>query len=78
MMDDYMLKLNDVALCGIKTVFWRDFLKAFRESSTEEGARAALKRLRERIVNADVLPEPKSQAALEIIAQLERLLDLPP
>ena len=31
MMDSYMAKLNEVSLCGIKTVFWREFLKAFQE-----------------------------------------------
>ncbi len=77
MMDDYMLTLNDVPLCGIKTTFWRDFLKAFRESATEADARAALVRLRERVAKTATLPEPKSQAALEIVAQLERLLDFP-
>ena len=77
MMDDYMLKLNDVPLCGIKTIFWRDFLKAFRESATEADAHAALMRLRERVAKTATLPDPKSQAALEIVAQLERLLDFP-
>jgi len=78
MMDDYMSKLNDVPLCGIKTVFWREFLKAFQESTTDADARAALERLRRRVVETTDLPAPKSQAALTIIAELERLLEFPP
>jgi hypothetical protein len=76
MMDTYMAKLNDVPLCGIKTVFWRDFLKAFQESTTDEQARAALERLRQRVREATEIPSPKAQAALAIVGELERLLDL--
>jgi len=76
MMDAYMTKLNDVPLCGIKTVFWRQFLKAFQESTTDDEARAALERLRQRVEEAALLPSPKAQAALAIIAELQRLLDL--
>jgi len=32
LMDAYMAKLNDVPLCGIKTVFWRQFLRHFRKA----------------------------------------------
>lgn len=77
MLDTYMAKLNDVSLCGIKTVFWRDFLKAFQESTTDAQARAALDRLRQRVQQATELPSPKAQAAFTIIAELEKLLDLP-
>lgn len=76
MMDEYMLKLNDVPLCGIKTVFWREFLKAFQESATDAEARAALERLRRRVIETSDLPSPKSQAALAILSELERLLEL--
>ena len=38
MMDLYMSKLNDIPLCGIKAVFWREFLKAFQESATDAEA----------------------------------------
>ncbi len=78
MMDAYMLKLNEAPLCGIKTVFWRDFLKAFQESATDVQARAALERLRRRVLETTELPSPKSQAALTIIAELERLLEIQP
>lgn len=76
MMDSYMAKLNDVPLCGIKSSFWRQFLKAFQESSTDEQARAALERLRQRVQETADLPSPKAQAALAIVVELERLLDL--
>jgi hypothetical protein len=78
MMDNYMLKLNDVPLCGIKAVFWREFLKAFQESSTDVSARQALDRLRRRISETTDLPNPKAQAALAIVVELERLLEIQP
>lgn len=74
MMDEFMAKLNDVPLCGIKAVYWRDFLKAFQESSSEDQARAALERLRRRVQATQDLPSEKAQAALAIVAELERLL----
>ncbi len=77
MMDAYMAKLSEILLCGIRTVFWRDFLKAFQESTTEAQARAALERLRQRVQQATELPSPKAQAAFTILAELEKLLDLP-
>ncbi len=77
MMDAYIAKLNEVSLCGIKTLFWRDFLKAFQESTTDVQARAALERLRQRVQQAVDLPSPRAQAAFTIIAELEKLLDLP-
>lgn len=76
MMDDYMAKLNDVPLCGIKTAFWRQFMKAFQESTSDEQARLAIERLRQRVRQATDLPSAKAQAALAIAAELERLLDL--
>ncbi len=76
MMDAYMRKLNDLQLCGIKTTYWRQFLKAFQESATDEEARLAIDRLRERVQQATDLPCPKAQAALAIVVELERILDL--
>lgn len=76
MMDSYMQKLNDVQLCGIKTVYWRQFLKAFQESTTDAEARTALERLKQRVQQATNIPSPKAQSALAIIAELERLLDM--
>ena len=76
MMDSYMQKLNEVQLCGIKTIYWRQFLKAFQESTTDAEARLALERLRQRIQQTADIPSPKAQSALAIIAELERLLDI--
>ncbi len=76
MMDSYMRKLEDVPLCGIKTVYWRQFLKAFQESTTDAEARAALERLRERVQSATDIASPKAQSTLVIIAELARLLDM--
>jgi hypothetical protein len=76
MMDSYMQRLDHVQLCGIKTVYWRQFLKAFQESTTDAEARAALERLKQRVQRATDIASPKAQSALVIIAELERLLDL--
>ncbi|MBN1142656.1 MAG: hypothetical protein JXB25_12810, partial [Deltaproteobacteria bacterium] len=76
MMDSYMQKLNEVQLCGIKTIYWRQFLKAFQESTTDAQARLALERLRQRVQQAADIPSPKAKAALSIIAEVERLLDI--
>ena len=57
-------------------MFWRHFLKAFQESTTDAQARAALDRLRERIRKTTDLPAPKAEAALAIVTQIEQLLDL--
>lgn len=70
-----MAKLNDVPLCGIKTVHWRDFLKTFQESTTDDEARVAIERLRRRVnKDADQL-SAAARAALVVVAELERLLD---
>lgn len=76
MMDAYKEKLGQIPLCGIKTMFWREFLKAFQESSTDEQARHVIAALRMRIIADTTLPSARGQAALAIIAELERLLDL--
>ena len=76
MMDSYMQKLNELQLCGIKTLYWRQFLKAFQESTTDAEARSALDRLRQRVHRASDIPSPKVQSALAIVAELERLLEL--
>ncbi len=76
MMDSYKQKLEEFPLCGIKTMYWRCFLKAFQESATDAQARSALERLREQVKRATDIPSPKAQSALAIIAELERLLDM--
>lgn len=75
-MDSYKQKLEDVQLCGIKTTYWRQFLKAFQESTTDAEAHAALERLRQRIQVASGVPTLKAQSALVIVAELERLLGI--
>lgn len=75
MMDAYMKKLNDLQLCGINTVYWRDFLKIFQENATDAQARAALERLRRRVRKAGRVPTARVRSTLAIIAEIERLLD---
>ena len=77
MMDEYMRKFEDIPLCGIKTIYWREFLKAFQEGTTEEKARTALIRLRNRVQSLADIPSPTAKSALLILAELERLLDGP-
>lgn len=76
MMDAYMQKLGDVQLCGIGSRYWRDFLKTFQEGTTDQQARAALKRLRQRVEGAADVPRPTAQSALAILGELERIIDL--
>lgn len=75
MLDAYLQKLDDIQLCGIKTVYWREFLKTFQENTSDVEARAALERLRKRVQKTGI-PSSKSRSALAIIAELEVLLDL--
>lgn len=75
-MDDYIAKLDNVPICGIKTTYWRQFLKAFQECSSDEQAHLAVERLRNRIGLSTDLSSPKAQSALAIVAELERLLEL--
>ncbi len=76
MMDSYIQKLGNVQLCGIKTIYRRQFLKAFQESTSDVQARTALDRLRQRVQETTDIPSPKAQSALAIIGELERLLDM--
>ena len=75
LMNEYMGKLDETSLCGISTVYWRDFLRMFQENTTDEQARLALGRLRNRIDLMPSGPTPTAQAALAIVEQLERLLE---
>ena len=77
MMDSYIQKLDEVQLCGVKTAYWRQFLKAFQESTTDAEAHAALGRLNQRVRQTTDIASPKAQSALVIMAELERLLDMP-
>lgn len=76
MMDDYMQKLGDVQLCGINSKYWREFLKIFRERTTDQEAQAALERLRQRVERTVNLPRPTARSALTILSELESLLNL--
>lgn len=76
MMDAYLQKLDHVQLCGIKTVYWREFLKTFQENTSDVRAREALERLRQRVQRGSDMPSSRAKAALAIIAKLEVLLDL--
>ena len=76
MMNTYMNKLDDLQLCGIKTIYWREFLKIFQESTTDIQARTALDRLRQRIRKTRNVPSARIRSTLAIIGELEKLLDL--
>lgn len=76
LMDSYIKELDDEPLCGIKIVFWRDFLRTFQQSSTDDQVRTALERLRRRIKSAEDTPSKKIQAALTILGEVERLLEM--
>ncbi len=77
LMDSYIQKLHDVSLCGIKTIYWQDCLRAFQEGTADADARAALLRLRERVESSpDGSASTKVEAVAAIVTQLERLLDV--
>lgn len=77
LMDAYVQQLNDVSLCGIKTIYWQDFLRAFQEGTTDADARSALLRLRERVETSPRgMAATKVDATVAIVGQLERLLDV--
>ena len=76
LMDQYKAKLDDVPLCGISTVYWRDFLKTFQESTTDESARLALQRLRRRLKRKRQALSASAESALVIVRELERLIDI--
>ncbi len=73
-MEEYIRKLDEISLCGIKAEFWRQFLKSFQESTTDAQARAAIERLRKRVL-ADGTPSARSESALRILVELETLLN---
>ena len=76
LMDAYVQKLNDVLLCGIKTAYWQDFLRAFQEGTTDADARAALGRLQERVeANPKGAASTTLEAIVAIVRELEALLD---
>lgn len=75
-MDAYLRKLDDVQLCGIKTVYWREFLKIFQENTSDTQILAALDRLRQRVRKEMDISSPKTSSTLAIIGELEGLLDL--
>ena len=74
LMDDYIKRLDEERLCGIKTVFWRDFLRTFQDRTADEDAHAALGRLKDR-VGQDNTASSVSGPTLAIVAALEALLD---
>lgn len=76
MMDAHMQKLHEVQLCGISSKYWREFLKTFQEGTTDEQARMALKRLRQKVENAVNIPRPTARSAIAILGELASLLDL--
>ncbi len=73
LMDAYMKTLVDVPLCGIRACYWREFLRAFQESTSDTEVRASLARLRSRVHASPGTPDAKARSALVIIAELERL-----
>lgn len=75
-MDEYMRRLDEIPLCGIKTAFWRQFFQVFQENTADATARKALDRLRQRISQTASVPDALAQSCLTIIAELEKMLGL--
>lgn len=75
LMDSYINKVNDVYLCGIKAVHWREFLKIFQEGTTDVEAQTALVRLKGKVDATEFASSEIARSALRILAEVERLLD---
>lgn len=73
-MDDYIRRLDDVKLCGIRTIHWQDFLRTFQEGTDVPQAKAALQGLAKRI-RVEGRTDETATVALAIVTELERLLD---
>lgn len=76
LMDSYMARLNQIKLCGIDADYWRQFLKIFQENSSVESIRSAIERIRKRASSSPETSDPRMQAALSIIDEVERLVSL--
>jgi hypothetical protein len=74
LLNSYMDKLNVQTLCGVKADHWRQFLKAFQESSSDEQVADAHAQLRRRVQAELPASSPKAEAVLRILADLERLI----
>ena len=74
LMDSYIAKVNDVNLCGIKAIYWREFLRIFQEGVTEAKAQTALVRLKERVDASEFKSSTTARSALRILEEFERLL----
>ena len=74
LMDSYVKKVNDVYLCGIKSVHWREFLKIFQEGTTDVEAQTALVRLKAKIDATEFASSEIARSALRILTEVERLL----
>jgi len=76
-MNEYMAKMMDMRLCGVKIQYWLDFIKAFKEKSSEIQVRNEIERLTRRIRAAKTETDENSNSILEILAHLGRLANLP-
>ena len=76
LMDKYIKELNEVQICGIKTEYWRQFLKVFQEKVDDARVREALTQMKRRVRQENGQPSQKALSALAILIELERLLAL--
>ena len=54
LMDNYIRALDNVMLCGIEAIYWREFLGIFRENTSSKEARSALQKLKKRLKTVGV------------------------
>lgn len=74
LMDRYLEELGDVRICGIRALYWRQFLRVFQENADDAKVRTSLIDMRRRVRQENRQTSQKASAALGILAQLERLL----
>jgi hypothetical protein len=76
LMDSYLQSVKGELLCGIGAEYWLTFFKIFQEQIDNTAITAALDRLKDKVKSAGKpgRPDEKRVAAMEIVAQLERLI----
>lgn len=74
LMDTYLAQAKQELLAGIRAEHWLGFFKLFQEQRGPAAISSEIEKLRRKLADAEITASEKTEAALEILAQLERLL----
>jgi hypothetical protein len=75
LMDEYLAQAKQELLAGIRAEHWLSFFKLFQDQRGGEAINTEIEKLRRKLSSATTDADPKTAAALEVIAALERMLD---